>query len=738
MQRCAREAEVDLQIPVDEFQESKLLRRRHIPEAAAALTTVFVVALSALVHAQNRHLVTLDDLTSLKYVDWEIGVSPSGETVAYVIDEQLWMVGTKQSVPHRIGQGTMPVWSPDGRLLAFYSSRTGTLQLWCLDLKTGQIGQITHLEGGIDPDPVASFSGWGGDPLRYRWSPDGRRIAFTSRAQVRNTGKPVRSTTAPANESSTIDENHLPYRRGDAPLILTNNTPPDWTLSNLFVSDSAASEKESERRPRMLPNQLFMIDAATKQIEQLTNDDGGYFNPDWSRDGRRIVCVSTEGRPMVGYGPDSSNLYSIDLVTGHKTALTTGPGQKRVASFSPDGKWIAYLSGRWTGITSVVVLPDQGGTPINVTANLDRNVFSYEWFPDSSSIIASYHDGASVRIARFNVFDRTVTRLTSTEAFCHPFAISRAGTLVWVQNDGSNPGVLYMAEPNGHDPRVVLDLYPQMQEWILGKQEIVRWKNSRGEEIEGLFIKPVNYQVGKSYPVIVDPYPGQVNSFFGGPMYGNQAFASEGYAVFFPNERTPHTWQNPVKDETYNEATRGPKGIRIMMDDLMSGIDALVERGLIDPHRMCLYGFSNGGGAVNQILTETDRFRCAVSTSGVGTDWVFSFFMSGNSIFPDLVGNVTPWNNPDTYTALSPVFHLNKVTTPLLLAVGDEEETEVIMLVEMYNGLRYLGRDVTLLRYPKQGHGFEGAALKDYWRRVNAFLNVHLRSDEVETRVGRK
>jgi len=667
---------------------------------------------------------------SIKYVDWAIGVSPDGETVAYVVDDQLWLVDRKQSVPHKIGQGTMPVWSPDGGLLAFYSTRTGPLQLWSLDLKSGQLGQITNLEGGINPDPIASFSGWGGDPLRYRWSPDGRRIAFTSRAQGRQTEKVASPGFGPANESGVIDANNRPHTE-DLPLVLTNNTPPDWTLSRLFVRGATTSEEDAEKRPQILPNQIFVIDIATKKIEQLTSDNGGNFNPDWSRDGTRIVFASTEGRPMVGYGPDTSNLYAIDLANGQQTALTTGPGQKRVASCSPDGKWIAYLSGNWTGITSVFVLPDHGGSPINITASLDRNVFSYEWFPDSSSILVSYHDGASLPIARINVSNRTVQRLTATEAFCHPFAISRDGALVWLQNDGSSLGVLYTADSNGHNADVLLDLYPEMKQWILGKQEVVRWKNSRGEEIEGILIKPVNYQGGKSYPVIVDPYPGQVNSFFGNPMYGNQALASEGYAVFFPNERTPHTWQNPVKDETYNEATRGPMGIQVMMDDLISGIDALVGRGLIDPERMCLYGFSNGGGAVNQILTATDRFKCAVSTSGVGTDWVFSFFMSGNSTFPDLVGDVTPWDNPDTYVTLSPVFHLNKITTPLLLAVGDEEETEVIMLVEMFNGLRYLGRDVTLLRYPKQGHGFEGAALKDYWQRVNVFFDAHLRSKEV-------
>lgn len=500
-------------------------------------------------------------------------------------------------------------------------------------------------------------------------------------------------------------------------------------LRGLFRDSLHSGSESSERNLSTLPNQLFVVDIRTKSVEQLTKDDLGYFNPDWSPDGTKIVFVSTEGRPMAGYGPDTSNLYEIDISTDRKTALTEGSGQKRLPSWSPDGKWVAYKGDRKFGISSVYVLPSKGGDPINITAQLDRSVFfTFYWAPDSKSILLSYWDAVSFPIARVFVPSARIQRLTQSDVICYPFAISREAALLWAQSDGSSQSVLYSADSEGHNAHALLDLNPQMKQWMLGKQEIVRWKNSRGEENEGILIKPVDYQEGKTYPLIVDPYPGQANRFFGAPMLGNQGFASMGYAVFFPNERTPHTWENPVKGQTYNEATRGPTGVDIMMDDLMTGIDAVVKRGVADPDRMCLYGFSNGGGAVNLIVTQTSRFKCAVSAAGVGTDWAFSFFFDPET-FRVLIGGTTPWENPNAYVTLSPVYHLDKVTTPMLLAIGDEEETGVVMLAEMYNGLRYLGRDVTFLRYPKQGHGFTGLALKDYWQRVNAFFDKYLRPE---------
>ncbi len=307
--------------------------------------------------------------------------------------------------------------------------------------------------------------------------------------------------------------------------------------------------------------------------------------------------------------------------------------------------------------------------------------------------------------------------------------------LAWVQSDSSSSGVIHVADQNGHEPRILLDVNPELKQWALGKQEVIEWKNSRGEETQGILIKPVGYEKGKTYPLIVDPYPGPTGMLKLDPMLGNQAFASKGYAVFFPGERTAHTWPNPVKGDLFNEATRGAKGVDIMMDDLMTGIDALARHGIVDQDRMCLYGFSNGGGATNLIVTRTSRFRCAVSASGVLNDWSLAFFLSEDETIPELLGGQTPWGDPATYLALSPVYHLNKVTTPMLLAVGDNEGGILqLYTIELYKGLRYLGRDVTLLKYPGQGHGFEGAALRDYWQRVNEFFDSHLKASSAYSR----
>jgi acylaminoacyl-peptidase len=118
----------------------------------------------------------------------------------------------------------------------------------------------------------------------------------------------------------------------------------------------------------------------------------------------------------------------------------------------------------------------------------------------------------------------------------------------------------------------------------------------------------------------------------------------------------------------------------------------------------------------------------------VGPDWAFSFFMDGDPTFPRMIGNETPWESPESYNKLSIVYHLDRVTTPLLLAVGDDEETEIIQQIAIYNGLRYLGRDVTLLRYPGQGHGFTGQSLRDYWTRVNSFFDMYLKPEKKEKR----
>jgi dipeptidyl aminopeptidase/acylaminoacyl peptidase len=143
---------------------------------------------------------------------------------------------------------------------------------------------------------------------------------------------------------------------------------------------------------------------------------------------------------------------------------------------------------------------------------------------------------------------------------------------------------------------------------------------------------------------------------------------------------------------------------------------------------MCLYGFSNGGGVVNYLVTRTSRFKCAVSVAGVWPDWIRPLLLEYEETLPTWAGGITPWSDPEGYIRLSAVFHLDKVTTPMLLADGDDDGDFLLGMIEMYNGLRYLGKDVIFLRYPDQGHGFTGVAMKDFWERENAFFDKYLRT----------
>jgi len=291
--------------------------------------------------------------------------------------------------------------------------------------------------------------------------------------------------------------------------------------------------------------------------------------------------------------------------------------------------------------------------------------------------------------------------------------------------------MIYILRAPDHVPIRLVDLNPQIKEWEIGLQEVIRWKNRRGEQKEGVLIKPVHYQLGKKYPLIVDAYPGQSNSFKGYEMTGNQAWASRGYAVFWPNARAPHDWINPFKSRAYDQAGKGTEGLRVMTDDVLSGDDHLIRRGIVDPERMGLYGFSNGAGVVNQLVTRTQRFKCAVSVAAAtSVDWSRAFFLSTlNPMIPRMAG-VLPWQNPETYIRLSTIYHLDKIKTPMLLADGDDDGDFLLNMIEMYNGLRYLGRDVVFLRYPSQGHGFTGMAMKDFWDRESLFFDHHLKGNQ--------
>lgn len=690
------------------------------------LLMVFIAARTS-AQELGKHRVTLEDLRSIRAGNLTLNLSPDGQTLAYAADEEVWLVSTLPGgVPRKVGRGHLPVWSPRNNLLAYYSGRSGTLQLWVFDVRTNRAEQVTHLAGGIDPDPWTRMMGHFSDSLRYSWSPDGSRIVFPSRVIT------MSGTLALPRNSRSVQG---PARQTGAPLILTATTPPELTLSGVFAHGFGAGKwrngkvsYEPDPSPQSQPakvNQLFLLTIKERTVRQLTTDDSGYFDPDWSPDGTKIVCASNEGRTLEGGSPGTTNIYTVEVATGKKAAVTTGLGEKYMPYWSPDSKWIAYRGGAHFAIWHAFVTPAEGGT-VSILSPVDRYIHEHQWSPDSKSVSLVYRDGVTEAIAQVDIRTGAVKILSGQDAtYRTSLTVSRSGSIAWQESGPYTVGIIRFLQPGEATPRGLMNLNPQIQEWKLGEQEVVRWKNHHGDEMEGLLLKPVGYQKGLRYPLIVDAYPMQQNSLKGA-LSGNQAWASKGYVVFWPNARAPHVWMNAFKSEDYSQAAKGPKGWEVTVDDVMSGVDELIRRGIVDPERMGLYGFSNGGGIVNYLVTQSNRFKCAVSVAGAVSDWLRLALLETDSKFPDFEGGANPWSDPAPYIQLSAVFRLENVTTPMLLADGDEDGDFLLNTIEMYNGLRRLGKNVVFLRYPNQEHGFTGAALEDFWDRENAFFDKYL------------
>lgn len=711
------------------------------------LSVLSVRAQSPSTAGDAQHAVTLADLIGLGHILTPSGLalSSDGTQLAYVVFKEneegtfdtLQVISTARAdLPRSLGTGIMPRWAPRGHTLAFYSARGGTLQLWLYDGTTRVLRELTHVPGGIRPS--APFSGYVDEPLRYAWSPDGTRIAFTAEVPLASPLPSSMSSRGSSGGSTIATSETAP--RAPVPMVLDRHTPLEWatsgifraTFGNRFRNGQFVQEDTSlQTAPARAANQLFIADVASGRVRRLTSDTAGYFYPDWSPDGRTIAVTSPEGRPAALHLPDTTNIYLVDVATGHAVAVTAGAGMKRLPAWSSDGERIAYCqTTQLFGMKAIMVAGRTGGPPVSLTAQLDRQVDDFAWAPDGKAVLATIRDGPFHPIVRLDIVPPHIEHVTPAGEIARFFAVARSGAIVWAHNDTRHQGVLTIARQPGATPQAIVDLNPQTAMWQLGEQRVAHWRTHMGDTVDGILILPTEYRAGVRYPLIVDGYSGYKNELQSSTIAANQTLAGRGYAVFLPDHRAPHTYQNyMLKGQAYTDKGKGPAGIDVLVDDILSGVDTLIAQGIADSSRMCLFGYSNGGGTVNYMITYTARFRCAVSASAAVTDRATDFFVSGDPAYTMFWDEgYAPWERPDVYAAVSPVYHLDQVRTPLLLSIGDHDAAMLLGTLEMYRGLRWLGRDVTLLRYPGQSHELEGAALGDFWTRVYAFFDQYLKA----------
>jgi dipeptidyl aminopeptidase/acylaminoacyl peptidase len=608
-------------------------------------------------------------------------LSPDGSKVAFVVttnspgdDEAqtaIWVAPTDATTPARQftsgPKDVAPRWSPDGRHLAFVAKRPSPGG----DLDGGETEGQVHvapLDGG-DPWRVTAAPHGASQPA---WSPDGTRIAY-----VAQTGE-----LTPLDRRSATERN--------APRIVTD-------LRYRFDGLGWLDERRSH---------LFSVEVESGRTKQVTSGDWNDSQPAWSPDGDRLVFVSDRNRGR--FDRPRPDLWVVAASGGRARRLTSGEGTCAMPEFSPDGRWISYL-GHEAGDDSAanvhlyLVNADRGGPSRSLSSILDRTAVGLVWptgrthgWIDRRSVYFLVADhGAQhlyrARVGRGSMPERVLggdRQITGVDLRGERVAFSS----VWP----SSLPEARVADLAAGTERAVSAVNAELRRTL----RLAPLRRVRAGGIESFVIRPLETPGAGPAPTVLEihggPHGWHPQSVFL-PLY--QCLAANGYVVVLANPRGSQSY-----GEKFSYACVGDWGGGDF-DDLMEVVDALVGRGVSDPDRLYLAGYSYGGYMTGWTIGHTSRFRAACISAPVSDLGA----MTGTCDIPLFtifeMGGVTPWEHPEVFAEHSPLTYLSDVRTPVRLFHWEGDLRCPIGQSEAwFQGLKLLGREVELVRYPGGFH----------------------------------
>ena len=597
-----------------------------------------------------------------------VSVSPDGRRVAYVVTDavmaperseyvaQIYAADADGSNPVQLTFGdkssTNPQWSPDGSALAFTSTRReNRSNLYVLRMNGGEAEPLTDTKSGV---------------TAFDWSPDGRSIAFTM------------------PDARTEDEEKLVKGRDD------------WRWVD-----------ENVRRARLYVVPVEKDAAGKREPRRLTAGDFHVGGFDWSPDGGRIVFSHTRS-PRVNDWP-SADVSMVEVAGGRVTPLASTPAAETAPAYSPDGRHVALVVSdnppRWAQSGSINVVAAAGGAPRALAASHDGQPNLAGWSPDAKRIYFSEARGTGTRIYALDVDSNRIVDVNATDEVLTNVTLSRGGRLLGFTAQASDRAPeAYVTPVDGYRPVRVSRANADIPRLPLGKTEVVRWKSADGREVEGLLTYPVNYRPGTRVPLVLNVHGGPAGVFqqtfiASRGAYPIAAFAAKGYAVLRPNPRGSSGYGTEFRRANIKDWGFGD------YQDLMTGVDKVVEMGVADPGRLGVMGWSYGGYMTSWIITQTKRFKAASAGAPVTNLMSFTGTADIPSFIPDYFGG-QPWEIADIYRKHSPMFNVRGVTTPTLIQHGEaDDRVPVSQGYELYNALRAQGVPARMLVLPRQPHG---------------------------------
>jgi dipeptidyl aminopeptidase/acylaminoacyl peptidase len=587
----------------------------------------------------------------------------------------LWMADVEGNRIRELTQGNWrdfsPVWSPNGKKIAFLSDRDGTTQVHILWIDTREVAQLTHLET---------------PPGNIRWSPDGKMLAFTL---------------------------FVPDTVPILPVKLPKKPEGAKWAEPAVVIDRLAWRNDGRGYIPKGYEQIFIVDAELGGTpKQITSGDNAHYPdqqssllpvvPEWSSDGKKIY-FSAVRKPGADYRDGDSEVYSVDLGTLEIKALTDRKGPDEGALVSPDGKWIAYTGYDEKNCTyslSNIYLMDADGSQKRLLASeLPDSPSDMAWAPDGSGVYYLVNERGESNLY-FVLMDGKAKKITSGIHYLSGLSIAKNRQVATVRSTFKKPGCLVTFNlTNPANSTELVDVNEDVLADVrLGEVEELRFKSYDGLDLHGWLVKPAQFEPNKKYPMVLSIHGGPWAMYSVQFSWDWQNFAANGYAVLYMNPRGSTGYgQDFVNGIQYSFPGKD-------YDDLMAAVDAAVAKGFIDENNLSVCGASGGGCLTAWIVGHTNRFKAAVSMAPI-INW-FSFVGTTDGIHFIRQFKKYPWEDPMEYAMRSPLYYAGNVTTPTMLMTGEEDlRCPISQSEEFYRALKMLKRDSVLVRMPEEYHG---------------------------------
>lgn len=632
------------------------------------LAIILLAAVALRAGAENtRHVPTIDELLTLRTIGGA-QISPDGKWVAYTVTSgdfkqdafitQIWVAEVGSGRTFQLTRGdkssTNPRWSPDGAWLTFVSNRLEDKnQIFAINPAGGEAVQLTKSETAIG---------------NFAWSEDGKWIAYLA--------------TEPAPPVSKERKEYL----GDFEVVRREYSFNHiWTLN---VSEALNAPVVGKQRTK---KKDFSVDSFS-----------------WSPDGSKIAFSATINPDLIQ--GVTADIYLLNLADDSIRKLVSQPGPDNGPRWSPDGKQIVFASamGRSPSFatnTRLAVVSAEGGTPRSVTDDFDENASLVEWKPEGIYFNALQKTAA--HLFRLDPVSSKIVRLSGPDnLLAGSFSLSRdSQQIAMTASSQTSLAEVFVIDARNFAPRVLTRMNEQTNNFILGTRELVTWKSTDGAEIEGVLIKPADFDASRKYPLLCIIHGGPTG--IDRPIllspdtrtYPADIWAARGALILKVNYRGSAGYGEKFRKLNVRNLGVGDAW------DVISGVDHLIAKGWVDRNRVACMGWSQGGYISAFLTASSDRF-VAISVGAGISDWATYYYNTDITPFTiHYLGN-NPVNDPEIYQKTSPISYIKNARTPTLIQHGElDRRVPIANAYELRQALEDKGVKVEMIVYKGFGHG---------------------------------